>query len=379
MKPFEPSPTPEEAFASIFRDHGWAVEQPQAESARRLTPDLVLTKKRLAYVAEVKSASEGRPDRVIPQLAHAILQAQTYARPHGRSRPLALVWVRNIQPTLLQKVDEFCSDFATGTAVGIASADGVRHFVGEGLESLNSEAGRSSTLRPVNLTVRGAGNLYSDLNQWLLKVLLAPEIPVNMLTAPRGERYRTTSDLAKAADVSLMTAARFVTTLREEGFLDNTFELRLVRRRELSRRWKSHYTSPTPEAPMRFLIPGNPQAQLPRLLGVHEGCVGLFAAADLLNVGHVQGVPPYLYVRNLVQASHWKELVPDAHNPRPALIVKQASAPNSLLRGAVQKHGLFIADVLQIWLDALSHPSRGEEQSLQLEHTVLRGIVGEDA
>ena len=43
--------------------------------------------------------------------------------------------------------------------------------------------------------------LFSDLNQWMLKILLAPPlIPEGFLLAPR-ERYRNASQLAEAAGV----------------------------------------------------------------------------------------------------------------------------------------------------------------------------------
>ena len=62
-------------------------------------------------------------------------------------------------------------------------------------------------------------NLFSDLNQWMLKVLLAPEIPEHLLSAPRGE-YRNASELAAAARVSKMSAHRFVQQLQERGYLE---------------------------------------------------------------------------------------------------------------------------------------------------------------
>ncbi|CAD6560920.1 hypothetical protein LMG28727_07274 [Paraburkholderia kirstenboschensis] len=210
----------------------------------------------------------------------------------------------------------------------------------------------------------------------MLKVLLAPDIPVGLLTAPRAS-YRTITELAAAADVSPMTASRFVSSLRDEGFLEAGRTLRLVRKAELSRRWKAQYASSTPEVPVRFLLSGSIESRLGRLFGEHEACLGLFEAAAKLRVGHVQGVPPYLYVRNLENALRWKQLVPDESIAQPALIMRQALAPESLFRGREQRDGLFIADVIQIWLDSASHPSRGQEQSRYLESTVLKGVIGE--
>ena len=47
----------------------------------------------------------------------------------------------------------------------------------------------------------GPSHIFSDLNQWMLKVLLAPKIPERLLAAPRAE-YRNVSELAGAANVS---------------------------------------------------------------------------------------------------------------------------------------------------------------------------------
>ena len=56
-------------------------------------------------------------------------------------------------------------------------------------------------------------HLFTDLNQWMLKVLLAPELPSPLLSAPRGG-YQNASELARAAGVSVMTAYRLVERVR---------------------------------------------------------------------------------------------------------------------------------------------------------------------
>ena len=97
-----------------------------------------------------------------------------------------------------------------------------------------------------------SANLFSDLNQWLLKVLLAPLVSEDLLEAPRGE-YRNASELAEAAQVSVMSAFRFVRQLEQDGFLDDESEtLRLVHREELMRRWQAAYLRPLPEMPLRL-------------------------------------------------------------------------------------------------------------------------------
>lgn len=364
------------AVAELFHEEGWRVNlEPKGG---RFIPDLLVEGSGRSFVVALKSNAEGRPERVIALLSQAILQARTYVTDFPGTRPLALVSTRDCNPSLVQRVETFHYDFAGDTAIGIVDAHGRRYFFGDGLESIGRRAEFDEERRPHSASVRRTSNLFSDLNQWLLKVLLAPEIPTGLLAAPRST-YRTAAQLAEEASVSTMTTSRFLAVLRDEGFLDHGRIIRLVRRRELGRRWKAHYLSSTPELPVRFVLPGSLESRLARLAGEHAICLGLFDAALRLGVGHVEGVPPYLYVRSLNDALRWKALVPDERSPKPTLILKQAPAPESLFRGMVGKDGLYIADVIQIWLDSASHPSRGEEQSRYLERTVLKDVIGDAA
>ena len=115
-------------------------------------------------------------------------------------------------------------------------------------------------------------HLFSDLNQWMLKVLLAPKIAPDLLHAPRGE-YRNASQLAAAANVSVMSAFRFVRQLRLEGFLDeSSSSLSLVRLDDLLRRWQAESLRPARDIPMRWMLrgggSGSPAPRRPARRGV---------------------------------------------------------------------------------------------------------------
>jgi hypothetical protein len=69
--------------------------------------------------------------------------------------------------------------------IGIIDAGGFRSFAGHGLESLNAERSESPMVDSL-AKLPSAANLFSDLNQWMLKILLSKEIPESMLSAPRG-------------------------------------------------------------------------------------------------------------------------------------------------------------------------------------------------
>lgn len=364
-----------QSLAALFRAHGWVVEL--EPSGGPLRPDLVAKKGALRYSVELKSVGEGRPDRALALLSQAILQANAHAK-YGEMRPLAVIHVGHASPSLQRKVEQFHRDYAPDVAIGLVSDAGGSHFIGLGLEALNAEppggAHRKKLAKP-----RKASDLFSDLNQWMLKVLLAPELPDGLLRAPRGE-YRTVSKLANAAHVSAMSASRFMRRLQEDGFLEDSGRaLRLVRRRELFRHWQSAAMRSSPELRMSFLIPGGDAHQLHKVVAQRDACVGLFAAADLLRLGHVSGVAPHVYVRRLGSPIDvgWPGLVPSGPGEPAKVILKQANAPESLFRGAVRVDDMLVSDVLQIWLDASAHPSRGAEQAELLKQKVLSRILGE--
>jgi len=368
-----PGQRAEELVALLFDENGWKVQRQPAVGPNRA--DLLVKKGREAYLVEVKALSEGRPDRVIPLLSQAILQAKGYAREIDRARPLAVVYVGDASPSLLNQVSEFSKQFASDVAVGVISESGAQHFWGEGLEGLSVEP--SIVRKPPAKSPSRASHIFSDLNQWMLKVLLAPKIPERLLAAPRAE-YRNVSELAGAANVSVMSAFRFVDQLRKEGFLDESSpRFKLVRREELFRRWRSAALRSSPEMPMSFLIRGSAQVQLRQIVSSHEACLGLFAAAEALQLGHVKGVPPYVYVPRLPRLDRdvWKELVPASPGEPRDLILKQPRAPQSVFRGAVHLDGMAVSDVLQVWLDVSAHPSRGEEQAELIHRKILGDII----
>lgn len=364
-------------LAELFRMHGWQVEEePGHGYGSALRPDLVVESGALGYAVEVKAMGEGRPDRALALLSQALLQADRHAALLGM-RPLAVVYVSNALPSLWNKLVQFRQDYAPNAAIGLVSDAGWRQFIGPGLEYMNVEppdlSGKERVPKP-----RKASDLFSDLNQWMLKVLLAPELPEHLLNAPRGE-YRSVSQLAYAAGLSTMSASRFINRLREEGFVEDSVRgLRLVRRRELFSRWKSAAMRPSPELRMSYLLPGKAEHQLKKVASALDGCVGIFSAADLLQLGHVSGVSPYVYVKRFSKSSEsgWSSLVPCRPGEQPQLVVMQANYPESLYRGAVSVDGVQVSDVLQIWLDSAAHPSRGAEQAFHLEQGVLSSLLG---
>ena len=361
------------ALADVFGEHNWSVMiEPGVPG-----PDLLVSKGHQRYVVELKSSVEGRADRAIPLLSQAILQAMHHAARFPAAQPLAVVQVSRLTRALCKHASRFHAEYAPHSAVGLIDDEGGRWFEGEGLEALNAEP-KPSAARRKGSSPKRSHDLFSDLNQWLLKVLLAPELPEHLLAAPRGD-YRTAAELAEAARVSAMSVSRFIKRLREEGFVDESgATLRLVRRAELFRRWQAAASRATPELPMRFLMPAAPREQLGKVVAHHpEACIGLFAAASLLDSGHVADGLPWVYVRKLPEfpQQEWQELVEVPPGEPLQLFLKQAATPESVFRGAVQVQGARVSDILQVWLDVSLHPARGREQADHLARTVLAPVM----
>jgi hypothetical protein len=361
----------ESLLAALFEKAGWNVKRHPDRG--RFQPDLIARRRGLAYAVDVKAGPEGRSDRLVPLVAQAVLQA---SRAAGQdTAPLAVVAAPRIPRRVAEQVIRFAEDYAPDAAVGVIDFEGLSLFRGPQLEGLNAEA---KALSPATgRSVGGSGHLFSDLNQWMLKVLLAPEVPEGLLSAPRG-RYRNASQLALAANVSVMSAFRFVQQLKHEGYLhESSPHLDLVRREDLLGRWQGLSTHSVWEVPMRFLLPGNNQAQLRRMLDGRRACLALFAAAEALQIGFVQGVPPHVYVHRVQRGAlaAWRNLRDCLPGEPPDIIVRQAPAPQSVFRGLVRPGGLAASDVLQVWVDVGAHPARGREQAELIRKRVLRRVI----
>jgi hypothetical protein len=354
-----------------FRSAGWKVARP---SANHDAADALVSNAKGRYSVVLKAASEGRRDRLVPLLAQAILEAQSGAgsiRP--RAKPLAVVAAPSIPEPVLRHLQEFAASHASGVALGVMDLRGLREFSGPGLEALNSKpkAKNSAGAPPPDSNI----DLFSDLNQWMLKVVLAPDLMrPEFLGAPQS-RYKNASELAKEARVSVMSAFRFLRQLDREGFLSESRNgIRLVRVEELLRRWKGAYSRPASEVGVRWLLSRSPE-RLPALrkaLGDHA-CLGLFAAARAYKLGHGQGVPVHILV-DRIPHERWQQLglieARDSHAPD--LVFRVPSARESVFRGAVRAEGSLVSDVIQVWLDVGSHPARGKEQA----DLIYRQVIG---
>ncbi|WP_236105734.1 RpiR family transcriptional regulator [Pandoraea fibrosis] len=356
---------------TLFENGGWEIEEGRADDKGA---DFVLTSPHgEKYHAVLKALTEGRTDRVIPLFSQALLESRAHANAsEEKFRPAVLLWVGVASPTLVNKVRDFQHTYGEGEPIALLS-DTPLYVDFPGLEANEPSAAmrRMSHSAPPTLVL-------SDLAQWMLKLLLASDIKRdNLINAPE-RTYRTATELAREADVSVMTATRLVNALKEENLVEFAPHLRIIQRRKLAQRWKAAYAKPAVSVPMKFLASGVPEEQLRKTLKREEGAtLGQFSAAHALGVGHVNGATATLWVPDLITSENWRGLRRAREGERPDFILKQHPYPNSLLRGRVMRDGIWVSDVIQTWLDVSADPRRGAEQAAELEHGVLAKIAGE--
>ncbi|MCI0419748.1 MAG: restriction endonuclease, partial [Acidobacteria bacterium] len=380
-------------LAEVFRRAGWHVVHQPSLADRRA--DLVVDAGDKKYVVELKSSAEGRRDRLIPLLSQAILQAQAVARSFPEPViPVAVVSAPHVPDSVAGQIKDFAMRHAPEIGIGVIDSEGLCAFFGHGLEQLSAKPSASPRME-FSSGNRSSFRLFSDLNQWMLKILLSANLPESLLSAPRG-RYENASQLAQAAGVSVMSAFRLLRELSNEGFLDERLgALHLVRIEELMQQWSAASQRNAREFPLRWIIPGRKdqltsaiksylyevEAGIPRSEKARDGrlfkaaprvCIGLFAAAEALGFGFAKGILPHVYLER-PEANAIKRLGLSAEDAeRRADVYMRVPRNNvAVFRGSVSRNGLPVSDVIQVWLDVSNHPARGKEQADYIWRRIL--------
>ena len=121
---------------------------------------------------------------------------------------------------MLSQLSDYANEFGEGVAWGAIDERGHFELHGPGLDSGVPQ--RQAALfegEPVRESARVVHNPFSDLGQWMLKVLLADRIPEAMLRAPR-QPVAGVAELAAVAGVSPASASKFVSALAALGYID---------------------------------------------------------------------------------------------------------------------------------------------------------------
>lgn len=288
---------------------------------------------------------------------------------------VAAVGARAISAAMARSVEQYMAEVVPDQPFGYVDERGLVRFHGLGLEAARSDSKRgASQQRAAKARPR---DLFSDLNQWLLKVLAGRKLSEEMIAVPR-EPVRSSAELAAQAQVSAPAAWRLHRALKDGGHLDEDGDLALVR--DLMARWRAAAQRPQQRLGARWILPGRAPldrlraalAELRKEAKLPPACLGLFAACDALGVGHVRGAPVHLYVRRAEpEFLEHLGLAIVSDGQQPDLLLRVARWPESVFRAAVDVDGVPVADVIQCWLDVSSEPARGAEQAAFIWRRVL--------
>ena len=377
-------------LAAAFVADGWVVER---EPGDPQAPDLICRKGQRAYSVELE-ASPGKARRAIlrAQLADAVLRARAGVK-SIQAQPLAVLAASSLSKGMAEELAAYMANFGDGIAWGAMDDRGRLELHGPGLESIRPvrhgdlPEDQRVEASPVRVVAR---NPFSDLGQWMLKVLLAQRLPERWLNAPR-DPIRGVSDLAEKANVSLASASKFLSALEEGGHIvlaDGV--LSLARIQALLANYRAASQRPQEEYCVRFLLPApDPERRLRDVLAAARGrasdrlagepgvgssqsagppgeraCLALFSACRELELGFVRGAPLHLYLENLSSRLLKElELKVVEHQAEADLVVRRPRFPEAVFRACVLVRGVAVADALQCWLDVASHPARGAEQA----------------
>jgi hypothetical protein len=334
-------------------------------------PDIIGRVGERDLVLDVKAVSLSVIEDVLARLSMGALQVRRYAA-NG-----AIPMVAVVLPSVGKKVEAaaaaFMAEHAPDVGWALIDREGNARVVVPALRvDLERRTARVLPALPKRASIR----LFSDLNRWLLKVLLLADAPAELWIGPR-QSVLSGRDLSQAADVSPEMVRRFMNAFEEQDFLRKTPKgLRIVRKSILLDLWRADDALDVRTGVHVRTMMGGAGA-LQELAGLHgfadavvvagfEACrmQGLLHAATAGTV-EVHAIDP---VADIVERFDLEECTPaDAD-----LVLLPSRHPKSVQRGALRRDGLWVADAFQAALDVLRHPARGQEQSDYLLEEVLR-------
>ncbi len=325
---------------------------------------------RKKLLVEVKELSQLRVQDLVGQLAAGAVQADHRA---GAKGPLPLVGV--VAPTAgtkaLGAADRFMGRYLPKTGWAVLSRSGRRRVC---IPSLDVDAEQRGALPSPAPAPKPNRRMFSDLNQWLLKLLLLPGLKKPLWTGPQGP-YRTAAELQQTSRVSLDKVYKFLRLMEGADFLRRTNSgLKLVRVPDLIELWfAQEKLRPAPRLPVRslFVTPPDPKKLTAKIDGETLGVLGGFSACKELGVLHaavdfvdVHVIGPVDYYLESFDLERCDERDAQFH-------LLQSRSPQSVVRASGAKGSTQVVDVFQAALDVVALPARGLEQAEHIVELVL--------
>lgn len=309
---------------------------------------------------EVKRMSAVRIEELEGRLAVGVLRLQK--RVIAEAVPMICVVVDRLGRKAQQAAMRFMARHAPEIAWGLVDRAGGAHLeipsFGLVYDKESAKKGRSAK--------RTNTHLFSDLNRWLLKVLLlGPDRDAHFGGPRLLHPVRTPTELHRVASVSVEKAHRFVRTFEAAGFVRQArLGLEVMDREVLLERWlDDERVRPTPLVPMKSVFERLSAEDIADRLSGRGYAVGGYHASAALDILHSRRSALYLHGRGSHVALReeldlfecgWRESQLVLVGPRNIESVTRAAAPHG---------GVIIVDEIQAALDVVNDPARGQEQA----------------
>jgi hypothetical protein len=332
--------------------------------AQRGAPEFVIVSPPSKYAARLVAVTAPRVSDVLGRLAVAILERASWCVPDGLS-PFVAVLTPAFGPKMVEAVRGFIDQHARDVSWMLVNPQGGHHLeMKRKTDLLVADRAAESPSQPQRPGNR-RGALFSDLNRWMLKLLLLRDAPAPYEAPFRGEVANPTQ-LGRAAQVSVETAHQFVRAFADRDFLRvERGDLKLVRRKELLEALLAEERQASPVWTHARLADGG-TFDLDRMLASRSAdgiAIGGFEACRRYGLLHTAPGVPLLLLEGPPNAlvAAW---VLDCCGPREAQIVfAEPRYRASVFRAVARVGGVRVVDLLQAALDVAPVPGRGFEQA----------------
>lgn len=316
----------------------------------------------------------GRIERTDETSALAVVHALSSVLLQTDESQLALVSAPEVTRAVETQLEKFVAEHASERAWGFVDDAGDARLVipeydlDERKRNVIVEAGAARialTTHPGSVTVGRNQSLFTDLNQWLLKVLILNHAPPEVWDRPRLE-LRGPADLSRTdwVDVSQGKAYQFAHTLKDMGYLvwkRGTF--RLVEVENLLNSWLAVARSQRPfRTPVRSLLGDDVRRVFKSISSTQYALAGALAA-EAYGLRHVSESIEEVYVFDAVDELVEEAMLEVCEDARAGFYLIRPTDRAAVERAVQKPADHTVVDLVQVALDASRRRARGQEQA----------------
>ena len=252
------------------------------------------------------------------------------------------------------------------------------------IPSISSSSSSSSSLSSSKIRLS-----FSDLDQWLIKVMLLS--PLDMAPqfwgGPKGYAENA-YQLSKLAGVSQMPANLWAQAMESSGYLKRIGRKNMIplRIEALIEEWIGRYRfSDNNMYPFRSMFRvSNYDAFIDELfeeIRLNSGKLGELAiaahlACKLHEVKHSSARSIHIYCREGIHnVARILKLVPSEEDRKADLFLVEPKYPKCVFGGVLKKKEIPVCDILQCYLDLYYLPDRGKEQAAMVYENIISRII----